>query len=361
MNGEATRRLLEAMPKAELHLHLTGSMRPQTALELAAKRGISAPRTEAEMAAALSAPPDRRSQAGLLRAFALPIALLQDEAALARSARELVEDKAAENVRYVEIRLAPLQHTAGGLTVDQVIAAVLAGCDAGTARWGTTVRLLAIAMRSHEPEANLRMAEIAGHYRERGLVGFDLAGPEAAFPDPALHRRAFDAARAAGLHITLHAGEWGGAAQVRSALASDPERIAHGPLAIHDLGLCGELRERRVTLDLCPSSNVDAGIVPTLAAHPIGRLFRLGVPVTLSSDARTVSGVTLTEEFVRVHEAGGMSMGELWAIDRHALDVAFADDLVLDPLRAEFDRWASASALWGGDGAGTVRRSQARS
>ncbi|MEA2519118.1 MAG: adenosine deaminase, partial [Chloroflexota bacterium] len=171
------------------------------------------------------------------------------------------------------------------------------------------------------------------------LTGWDLAGPEERFPDPAIHAAAFDAARAGGLRITLHAGEWGGAAQVRRALEMEPERIAHGPGAIDDEDLCNELIARDVTLDLCPSSNWQAGIVPSIASHPLARLHRLGVPVTLSTDDTTVSDLSLTDEYERALDEIGLTPAELWAIDRHALDVAFADDATLTRLRAEFDAW----------------------
>jgi adenosine deaminase len=282
-----------------------------------------------------------RDQAELLRAFDLPIALMQDAEALERITAELVETKAADGVRYVEIRWAPMLHLERGLALADGIAAVVAGARAAAARTGTVTRLICTAMRSHDPAVNVDLAKAAARFRDDGLTGFDLAGPEAAFPDPLAHRRAFAAARAGGLRITLHAGEWGGAAQVRRALALEPERIAHGPLAADDDALVGELRARRVVLDLCPSSNVQAGIVPSLAAFPLARLHRAGVAVTLSTDDTTVSDITLTAEYVNALGPIGLTLPELWAIDRLALDVAFADEATLAPLRTAFDRWAA--------------------
>ncbi len=336
------RATIEAMPKAELHLHLDGSLRPETALELARTRRVEAPRTLAGMRGELVAPMPCASQAELLRAFDLPIALLQDAEALERVAAELVEAKAADNVRYVEIRWGPNLHTTRGLSLAAGIAAVARGANAAAARTGTTVRLIATALRSHAPAANVALAETAARFRDDGLTGFDLAGPEEAFPDPLDHARAFAAARAAGLRITIHAGEWGGAAQVRRALAVDPERIAHGPGAADDAALVAELRARGVTLDLCPTSNWQAGIVPSVAAHPLARLHRAAVPVTLSTDDLTVSDLSLSDEYERAIREIGLGLPELWAIDRHALDVAFADEATLGRLRAEFDGWARA-------------------
>jgi adenosine deaminase len=337
----ARRRLLQAMPKAELHLHLDGSLRIDTALELARTRGVDAPRDWVGMSAALVAPMPCRDQADLLRAFDLPIALMQDAAALERISAELVETKAADGVRYVEIRWGPRLHVARGLSLADGIAAVCAGARAASARTGTVVRLICTALRSHDEAGNVELAETAAQFLDQGLTGWDLAGPEVAFPDPLAHARAFEAARANGLRITVHAGEWGGAAQVRRALAVDPERIAHGPGAIDDADLCTELIARGVTLDLCPTSNWQAGIVPSIAVHPLARLQRAGVPVTLSTDDTTVSDVTLSEEYIRTVEAIGLTLPELWAIDRRALDVAFADVETLLPLRDDFDRWAA--------------------
>ena len=339
LTGRPLRRLIEAMPKTELHLHLDGSLRIDTALELARTRGIDAPRDWAGMCAALIAPMPCADQAELLRAFDLPIALMQDAEALERIASELVDTKAADGVRYLEISWGPLLHVAGGLALIDGIAAVCRGAQDAAHRNGTVVRLIATALRSHDPEVNVTLAETASRFLDQGLTGWDLAGPEASFPDPMAHAAAFEAARAGGLRITLHAGEWGGAYQVRRALELEPERIAHGPSAADDPELCAELIARRVTLDLCPTSNWQAGVVPSLAEHPIARLERVGVSVTLSTDDTTVSDITLSEEYLNAVETIGLTVPELWEIDLHALNVAFADEEDLAPLRASFAAW----------------------
>jgi len=341
LSGPSRRRLLEAMPKAELHLHLDGSLRVGTALELARTRGIDAPRDWAAMSSALIAPMPCASQAELLRAFDLPIALMQDVEALERITAELVETKAADGVRYVEIRWGPLLHVMAGLSLADGIAAVCRGARDASFRTGTVVRLICTALRSHDPAANLELARVAAQFRDQGLTGWDLAGPEEAYPDPLLHAAAYQAAREGGLRITIHAGEWGGAGQVRRALVVEPERIAHGEGAIDDPSLCAELTARGVTLDLCPTSNWQSGIVPSVASHPVARLHRAGVPVTLNTDDTTVSDIRLSEEYVNAVEQIGLTLPELWTIDRRALDVAFADDVDLAPLRTEFDAWAA--------------------
>ena len=337
----ARRRLVSALPKAELHLHLDGSLRIDTALELARTRGVDAPTDWAGMSRALIAPMPCTTQAQLLEAFDLPIALMQDAEALERITAELVETKAADKVRYVEIRWGPALHTAGGLSLADGIAAVCAGARDAARRTGTVVRLICTALRSHDPARNAELAETAIRFIDDGLTGWDLAGPEAAFPDPLDHARAFAIARDGGLRITIHAGEWGGAAQVQRALTVDPERIAHGPGAIDDPRLCAELIARGIDLDLCPTSNWQAGIVPSIADHPLAQLHRRGVPVTLNTDDTTVSDITLSEEYVGAVETIGLTLPELWTIDRHALDVAFADEATLQSLRDEFDEWAA--------------------
>jgi adenosine deaminase len=359
LTGQALRRLVDAMPKAELHLHLDGSLRVDTALELARTRRIDAPRDWAGMSAALIAPMPCVDQAELLRAFDLPIALMQDAEALEQITAELVDTKAADGVRYLEVRWGPLLHVARGLSLADGIAAVCRGARDAASRTGVVVRLICTALRSHDPGANLELARTAARFVDQGLTGWDLAGPEAAFPDPLTHAAAFDAARDGGLRITIHAGEWGGAAQVRRALAVDPERIAHGPGAVDDPALCQELTARGVTLDLCPTSNWQAGIVPSVAEHPLARLFRAGVPVTLNTDDTTVSDIKLSEEYLRAVEVIGLTLPELWSIDRRALDagVAFADETTLAPLRAAFDAWGAgipelSAASGGGPGGG---------
>jgi adenosine deaminase len=292
----------------------------------------------------LIAPMPCRDQAELLRAFRLPIELMQDAEALERITRELVETKAAEGVRYLEVRWAPALHTARGLSPADVIDAVARGANEAAHERHLDVRLICTAMRSHDPRDNVALAEAAVQARPLGMTGWDLAGPEEAFPDPALHAASFAVARDGGLHVTVHAGEWGGAAQVRRALAVGPERIAHGPSAIDDPDLCRELIARNVSLDVCPTSNWQAGIVASIAAHPLARLHRAGVPVTLSTDDTTVSDLTLTDEYERALDEIGLTADELWAIDRAALDHAFVDAATRARLAATFDAWRATQA-----------------
>ena len=345
--AEAIRSLYARMPKAELHLHLDGSLRPQTALELAGERDGGRWRLAA-IERRLRAPPRCTDQAELLQAFELPVRLLQDRVALRRAARELVEDVAAEGTRYVEIRWAPALHVADGLHLRDIVEAVDAGAREGSAATGCVVRLICVAMRSHAPETNTDVARVAAAARATASVtGFDLAGPEAAFPDPVAHLAALNTARAAGLGVTVHAGEWGGPEQVRRALEVAPDRIAHGAVAAADPVLVAELAARAVTLDVCPTSNVQAGIFTPYEAHPLPRLARAGALVTLSTDDRTVSDLTLTEEYRRANELLGLAPRELWRMNLHALEAAFLQDD--EPLRQrlldEFQSFAATEPL----------------
>jgi len=324
--------LLARLPKAELHLHLDGSLRPETALRLARQRRLDHGMSLATMRSRLRAPMPCRDQAELLAAFDLPIALLQDAEALERVTHELVEDVAGDGTTYAEVRWAPSLHTRRGLSLRDGIGAVVRGARSGAAATGVVVRLIAVALRTLDAEGEAAMAGVAADFRADGLVGFDLAGREADAPDPTRFARAFGVARDAGLGLTCHAGEWGGAPQVWRALELGVSRIAHGAPAADDPALVAELVARGVTLDLCPTSNVQAAIVSSLAAHPLARLHRAGVPVTLSTDDRTVSDLTLVREYANALDPIGLSLAELVAIDRHAFEVAFlADD---EPLRA---------------------------
>jgi adenosine deaminase len=341
--------LIRRMPKAELHLHLDGCLRPATALELARARGVDAGLDLEGVTERLVAPERCLDQADLLRAFDLPIAILQDAEALERVTHELVEDIATDGTRYVEIRWGPDLHLERGLSLRDGIAAVATGARSGAAAVAArgspriVVRLIAVALRSHQPSRNEAVARAAAEALADGVTGFDLAGAEAAYPDPLDHAGAYAVARDAGLGITVHAGEWGGAAQVRRALALQPWRIAHGAPAGDDPELMAELRARGVTLDLCPTSNVQADLCSTLADHPLPRIIRAGVLATLSTDDRTVSALTLTQEYARARATLGLSLAELWRLDRHALEVAFLhdDEPVRARLLAEFDAFAT--------------------
>lgn len=320
-------------------------MRIPTAVELADELGMD---VDVEAARARMVGPERcRDQAELLTYFDLPISLLQTEAALERVSAELVADLAADGITYAEVRWAPRLHLASGLSVAAVIGAVAAGVERATRDVPNAplIGLIVTAMRSHPPAANVELARLAANHG-MPIVGFDLAGPEQEWPAPP-HAAAFVAAREGGLSLTAHAGEVTGAQRVREVLDFGVRRVAHGVTAAGDDALLQLLRARDVTLDMCPTSNVQAGIVASLDAHPVAALHRAGVSVTLSTDDRTVTGVTLSEELSRTASALSLTADEVAAVALNGFARAFAPPATMAPIRAvatrAWDAWRRGS------------------
>lgn len=340
--------VVRRLPKAELHLHLDGSLRPATAVELADAIGMPLTLEDAERR--MVGPERCTDQAELLTFFDLPIALLQTSEALERATAELVEDLALEGVRYAEVRWAPRLHLERGLSIDAVIEAVATGIARGAAAHGPTaplVGLIVTAMRQHPPQANVDLAERSAQFGAP-VIGFDLAGPEATWPAPP-HAAAFNAARDGGLALTAHAGEAPGVARVREVLDFGVRRVAHGVTATEDPDLVALLRDRDITLDLCPTSNVQAAVVADLASHPLAALHRSGVSVTISTDDRTVTRTTLTDELVQTALAVGLTDDELATIALNGFRRAFAPPMVMQPLIASaalaWDAWRSETSI----------------
>lgn len=287
-------------------------MRATTAEELAIEQGLDLHRP-----LRLVAPADCPSQAAYISYFDDAIAVLQTAAALERAALELGEDSAAESIDYLEVRWAPRLHLRGGLTIPEVIAAVLAGLAAAPLRAVAIV----CAMRQHSPDENIALAREAGRFAGRGVVGFDLAGDEVRYPaEP--QRPAFEAARAAGLRLTCHAGEAGLPSSVDEALRLGVERIAHGVIGARDSRIVERVRSEGVVLDLCPTANWKCKAVPTLAEHPLPALIRAGVRCTISTDSRTVAGTTLSREF-ELASGMGLTDDELRRCNEIAYEARF--------------------------------------
>jgi adenosine deaminase len=313
---------------------------PNAAAEAAA---VSPPRSYEALHRRLVIGAPRATQAALLEYYDLPIELLQSEEALARVTDDMLRAKAADRVRYCEIRWAPKLHCAVGLRVRQVVESVARAAKRACARYGVSARLIVVGMRFHTPEENLAMLRQAAEADACGLLAaVDVAGPEAADPDPAVQAPFFDAARRLGLGVTLHCGELPGSADAirRCVERLSPDRIAHGSGAAADEALCRLLRERNIRLDLCPTSNIQAGLYEDYAAFPLATLFRRGVPLSLSTDSPVISGRALSEEYAETARAGGLSPAELWAINLDALDGIFAEDALKRVLKEEFRAWA---------------------
>jgi adenosine deaminase len=263
------------------------------------------------------APGDCPGQADYLKYFDDAIAVMQTAAALERIAYELCIDSAAENIDYLEVRWAPRLHLRNDLTVSEVIGAVLAGLAAAPLHAVAIV----CAMRQDAPEENVALAREAGRFAGRGVVGFDLAGDEVRYP-AAPQRPAFEAARAAGLRLTCHAGEAGDPSSVEEALDLGVERIAHGVIGARNPRIVERVRSEGVVLDLCPTANWKCKAVPSLAEHPLPRLVRAGVRCTISTDSRTVADTTLSHEF-ELASTMGMSDEELRRCNATAYEAKF--------------------------------------
>lgn len=281
-------------------------MRLSTARELSGRADL-----------AMVAPEDCPSQAAYIGYFEDAIAVMQSEEALERITYELCLDSAAENIDYLEVRWAPRLHLRRGLSVSQVIESVLRGLAASPIQ----ATAIVCAMRQDRPEDNVALARDAGVFAGRGVVGFDLAGDEARYPT-APQRAAFEAARAAGLHLTCHAGEAGEPSNVEEALRLGVERVAHGVIGARDPRIVERVRDEGVVLDVCPTANVRCRAVQSFAEHPLPALVRAGVRCTISTDSRTVANTSLSREF-ELMSGIGMTDDELRRCNETAYEAKF--------------------------------------
>jgi adenosine deaminase len=327
---------VRAIPKAELHLHLDGSVRPQTVLELAKQDGVPLPTEDLEkLRDFLEANDNTASLVEYISYFELPIAVLQTTPALERATYELCEDLAKDNVRYAEIRYGPWLHVQRGLSLTDVIRAVLSGWSQGRKAFGLEGGIIATALRDMPPAQNLSLAQVAGRFVSDGVVGFDLAGDEAGHP-PILHQDAFRVARSLGLNITIHAGEAAGPESVRQAIAMGATRLGHGVRAQEDLEVVTMIKEGGIQLDMAPTSNAQTKAVRRLQDHPLKRFYEQGIKVTISTDSRTVSDITLAREYQNAIRVIGCSPAQVWAMNLQALDGGFGDKTTRARLRREF-------------------------
>jgi adenosine deaminase len=338
--------LCRAMPKVELHLHLDGALRPKTALDLAAARqwrGFEAPLSYRQMHRRLVVPHALASQEELLSYFETPGLLLNTREALRRVTRELVWEKAADHVCYCEIRWAPQLHTAESLSVRQVVETVLEESAAASRKTGVVVRLIAVGMRTHSLKQNLQMLEEIAPFAGKGLAAVDFAGPEAKAPDALEQEAFFLRARELGFEITFHCGELPGSAPrlAEQIMRLGPRRVAHGAGSAEDPALCALLRERDVMLDLCPTSNLQAGLYPDYQSYPLPQLMAAGVPVSISTDDPVLSDLSLSDEYLHLLGAGQVDLATLWQLNLDALVHAFLEEAEKARLLAWMKDWAS--------------------
>ncbi|WP_030174729.1 adenosine deaminase [Spirillospora albida] len=321
-------------PKVLLHDHLDGGLRPETIVELARDAGYGElPSTDPDSLRTWFAEASNSgSLERYLETFSHTVGVMQSEEALTRVAYECAEDLAKDGVVYAEVRYAPELHTSTGLSLEQVVEAVLAGFDRGGREHGIRVGTLVTAMR-HQARS-MEIAELAVRYRDAGVVGFDIAGAEAGYP-PTRHLDAFEYLQRENAHFTIHAGEGFGLPSIWQAIQwCGADRLGHGVRIIDDIETDGDVpklgrlanyvRDKRIPLEMCPTSNIQTGAAKSIAEHPIGLLRDLSFRVTVNTDNRLMSGTTLSEEFAKLVEAFGYGWDELQWFTVNAMKSAFA-------------------------------------
>ena len=327
--------LIGRAPKVLLHDHLDGGVRPQTVLDLAADIGYrELPTTDPdELARWFTLGADRKSLELYLEGFRHTVAVMQSRDALERVSAECVEDLAADGVVYAEVRMAPELLTDGGLTLDEAVTAMLDGFRQASADRPITVGLIVTAMR--QAARSVEIAEVAIRHRDEGVVGFDIAGPEAGYP-PTRHLDAFNLIAHENFHFTIHAGEGFGLPSIWEALQwCGAERLGHGVRIVDDITirpdgrvalgrLASYVRDRRVPLEMCPTSNVHTGAATSIEEHPIDLLRRLRFRVTVNTDNRLMSGITLSSEFSTLARAFGIGLDEMEWLTLNAMKSAFS-------------------------------------
>jgi len=326
---------IRAVPKVLLHDHLDGGLRPQTVLELARETGyadLPGDNVE-ELTRKLTEGAHRGHLEIYLDAFRHTVAVMQTPEALRRVAAECAEDLAADGVVYAEVRFAPELHTQRGLSLDEVVRAVLEGFREGSTNRPITVYALLTAMRT--AARSLEIAELAVRHRDEGVVGFDIAGAEAGWP-PSRHLDAFQYVKRENFHITIHAGEAFGLPSIWEAVQyCGTERLGHGVRIVDDIQISAEgsvrlgrlaayIRDRRIPLEMCPTSNVQTGAAPSIAEHPIRVLRQLSFRVTVNTDNRLMSQVTLSSEFHRLVTEFGYGWSDIEWLTINAMKSAFS-------------------------------------
>jgi adenosine deaminase len=331
-----TPELLREAPKVLLHDHLDGGLRPATIVELAAEIGHRLPRAEPdELGRWFIEAADSGSLVRYLETFDHTVAVMQTPEALTRVAAECVQDLADDGVVYAEVRYAPEQHLTAGLGLEEVVDAVSAGFEQGMAASGGRIvaRQLLTAMR-HKARS-MEIAELAIAYRDAGVVGFDIAGAEAGYP-PTRHLDAFEYLQRENAHFTIHAGEAFGLPSIWQAIQwCGADRLGHGVRIIDDIAgdgsddgarlgrLASYVRDKRIPLEMCPSSNIQTGAAQSIADHPIGLLAKLRFRVTVNTDNRLMSGTSMSRELALLAEAFGYGIDDLRWFAINAMKSAF--------------------------------------
>jgi len=304
--------VIRALPKTDLHVHLDGSLRLSTILDIAKKERIQLPADSVEgLRQAIGCGSHFGSLVEYLRGFAITLKVMQTEESLERIAFELAEDAHQENVRYMEVRYAPMLHTQRGLKLTRVVEAVLGGLRRARETFGIKATVIVCGIRNISPESSYEMAELAVAYKGRGVVGFDLAGAEADFPAKH-HRAAFQLVRDNNINCTIHAGEAYGPESIAQAIhVCGAHRIGHACRLRENGDLLHYLNDHRIPLECCPSSNVQTGAVRDLRSHPLKLYFDLGLRVTINTDNRLITDTSVSKELYLVHSELGVPFSDI--------------------------------------------------
>ena len=323
MSPPITRTLLEQLPKAELHCHLDGSLRPSTMLDLAREYKVAMPRDDAEALGDFMLVRDAANLEDYLTRFDTTLSVMQTADSLDRVAYELAEDAAREGVRYLEVRYSPILNIRGGLSLGEAVEAPLRGLARAERDHGIVARVLVCSLRHLPPNTSMELARLAVAYKPHGVVGFDLAGGEAGHPASA-HADAFNYAHAHDLACTCHAGEGDGADSVRQAVhGCCAQRIGHATRLIEDESLTNYVNDQRIALEICLTSNVQTRAASSYEAHPLRQYFDRGLNVVLNTDNRLMSGVNLVDEYLHAAIKLDFTFDELARMAINGFESAF--------------------------------------
>jgi adenosine deaminase len=336
------------LPKAELHCHLDGSLRPETMIEIAQETGKGMPAPDAESLREYMKVTDAQNLEEYLARFETTLAVMQTTSALERVAYELVEDATSDGVRYIEVRFAPNLNTREGLSLQEVLESSLRGLGRAERDHGTVARVIVCALRHQPVGVAEELAELAVAYRDRGVVGFDLAGGEAGNP-ATRYASAFAYAHRHDMACTCHAGEGAGAESVRDALhGCCADRLGHATRLIEDPSLLDYVIDRRIALEICLTSNVQTRAADSYERHPFRSYFDRGCNVVLNTDNRLMSGTTLTDEYVHAAEQLGFTFDELAQVALNSFESAFLSyderSALAERARGDIDRLRSESS-----------------
>jgi len=327
--------LLRQLPKAELHCHLDGSVRPETLLDLGREYRVAMPRDSAEALREYMLVSDAKSLEEYLERFDITLSVMQTAESLERIAYELGLDAAKDGVRYIEVRYAPILNVRQGLSLGEAVEAPIRGLARAQKESGIVAKVLVCALRQQSAAQSLELAELAVAYRQSGVVGFDLAGGEAGNP-ASKHAKAFEYARSHDLACTCHAGEGAGAESVREAVhICGANRIGHATHLIDDESLTQYVNDRRIALEICLTSNVQTRAAESYEEHPLKAYHALGMKVVLNTDNRLMSGTTLTDEYLHAARELGFGFDDLCQFALNGFESAFAHLSERDALLAD--------------------------